>query len=617
MRTIKKYPLSITLSLLVFSLFILTAAVQAENKDEDNFSGDFLVGYRLVDTSGVETKYQEDINLDSGPRLFNLNLHYLPDGKFKKMFDRLDLNVYNFGGDPYETLGISLVKFSKFKFDYNRRKSTYFYQDILNGGDLHQFNFDRIIDNGMLKIWLGKIAHFYMNFNLYNKKGSSTTSFDISRDEFEFELPIAESSQEVTFGLNLNFNKVTLVLEEKIQEYENTNSLFLPGFSLGEDPDPAASLNYFYLNQPYDFTSYSHTAKIAARPFKNLLIQGSAQLSKQDTNISLSEEAGGTSYLGSEFSYMYQGEGSFERDIQLFDLDITLLLSDKLAVVGAVRYHDFEQDGELSGDLAATSVWQFNTLGFEGGVQYQASSRFGLTVGYRNESRDIDRTGELVTETTQRDGFFGNLNLKLAKALKLTADYQYGAYKDVFTLTSPTEFNRFRLTARYQEKQFYANASYLFNRSESSILDDYWRADKNQVNLRAGYHNDSLKISLGYGLINVKQQGDRTIAYPPSWSGAGGTYLWEIVYEGKSHLIDAYLHYKLNKQWFIGGFLNSYRNLGTWELSRLTLKAFLKYYFRNGFMAQFGYRLVDFKEKNYGYNDYKANIGEISFGYTW
>jgi len=44
---------------------------------EETFNGNFRIGYRMVDTSGANFKYKEDINLDTGLRLFNFSLHYL------------------------------------------------------------------------------------------------------------------------------------------------------------------------------------------------------------------------------------------------------------------------------------------------------------------------------------------------------------------------------------------------------------------------------------------------------------------------------------------------------------------------------------------------------------
>ena len=70
---------------------------------------------------------------------------------------------------------------------------------------------------------------------------------------------------------------------------------------------------------------------------------------------------------------------------------------------------------------------------------------------------------------------------------------------------------------------------------------------------------------------------------------------------------------------FIGAYTNIYTNDGFWEISRTTLKGYLEYTFESGYIAQAGYRYVDFKEKSSdaGFNDYKAHIFEISFGYRW
>ena len=75
-----------------------------EKKPENNngeFYGNFMLGYRTVDVNGAMSKFKEDINLEKGPRLLNFNLHYAPEGKLKTFFDRLDLSIYNFGGDPF------------------------------------------------------------------------------------------------------------------------------------------------------------------------------------------------------------------------------------------------------------------------------------------------------------------------------------------------------------------------------------------------------------------------------------------------------------------------------------------------------------------------------------
>ncbi len=607
--------------LVVIMLIAAVSSLRAEKKDDDQLSGSFMVGYRFVDTEGTETKYKEDINLEKGPRLFHFNLHYAPTGNLKKLFDQLNVRVYNFGGDPFESLGIDMVKYGKYKFKYDRRKSTYFYHDILAAHDYHTFNFDRINDSGMLKVWLGKKAHVYIDFNRYTKKGESVTTFDINRIEFEFDKPVDETSTEITVGLDYATKGFAIVLEEKILDYENVNSLFLPGYaSGGAGARYPSSLFYFNLNMPYDLESYTHIARFTAAPFKNLLLRGRLQISEQDTDISYYEDAWGVNYLGYDFTYVNSGEGEFTRKIQLYDLDISYILTNKLAVVAAARYNNFEQTGSMTvnGENMPMEL-KYETGGAEAGIQFQPSTKLGFTLGFRFERRDVEDEIEIEQENapTDRTGFFGTVNLKLNKAFRLTADYQYGTYENPLTLISPTDFHRFRMTAKLKKKEFYANGSYQYTLSKSDQDSEMWESTKHQVNLRLGYHGKKVTGFAGYALMDITRQGDRTIAYPPAWSGGAGSFFWDILFEGETHLFDAYLYLHLDKAWGIGSYLNYYQNKGSWELTRTTLKAFLKYTFHCGIIGQLGYRLVDFKEEEFGYNDYKANIFEISFGYKW
>jgi hypothetical protein len=173
------------------------------------------------------------------------------------------------------------------------------------------------------------------------------------------------------------------------------------------------------------------------------------------------------------------------------------------------------------------------------------------------------------------------------------------------------------LTAKFKAKEFYANASFLLNKSKNDDGAVTWESTKNQFNLRLGYHGKVVKFFAGYASIDVTREGDRMIYYPPAWAGGDGTFAWDIMYEGTSGLFDAYLSFSLGKAWALGGYFNPYKNSGSWELSRSTLKLFLKYMDVSGLIGQLGYRMVDFKEKELGLNDYKANIFEISFGYKW
>ena len=590
-----------------------------EKKDDNQFTGSFMMGYRMVDTDGVYTKYREDINLEKGPRLFHFKLHFAPTGDLKKLFDTMDVRVYNFGGDPFESFGIDVQKYGTYKFQFDRRKSAYFYSDILAAGDYHTFDFDRIQDSGMLKVWLGKKAHAYIDFNRFTKRGDSVTTFDYNRVEFEFDKPIDETSQEIAVGLDYSGKNFSIAVEERILEYDNVNSLFLPGYEDGGDFARYPSAMYLYiLDMPYDMEGNTHSVRFSARPFKSLFLRGSAQLIDQDTTFSYFEDAMGLDYLGDDFAYTDGGQGSFERKMKLYDFDMTLILTSKLAVVGAARYRDFDQSGSITvnGETTAMDL-KYENGGMEAGLQYQLSGKFGITLGFRYERRDIEDEIEIAEENapTDRTGVFGTISWNPAKTFGLTVDYQNGSYENPFTPISPTDYNRFRLTAKLKAKSIYAKGSYLYSKSKND--DSMWESSKNQLNLRLGFHGKKVKGGVGYSLIDVTRQGDVTVYYPPAWSGGEGSFAWDILFEGQSNLFDVHLYFNPAAAWALGAYFNSYTNKGSWELSRSTLKAFVKYQCKTGFITQLAYRIIDFKEKDLGLNDYKANIFEISFGYQW
>lgn len=631
--------ISALLAVLVFSSSL---ALQAQDA-EKNFSGNFSFGYRAVDTSGAYEKYREHINLDKGVRLFNFNLTYLASNDLKKLFDRIDLNVNNFGGDPFETIHVALQKYGAYKFQYDRKKSDYFYSDLSQDGsgglvDYRRLDFNRVSDSAVFNLTLCKALNVYLNYDRYTKAGESTMAFDISRLEIEAEKPVSERLSEVAVGIDLHVARYGLTVEGRRQEFKNTNSLFLPGIA-GGGSYPTA-LAYYQLDQPYDFTSNIYTFRLSARPFDNMIFKGSAQFSKQNTNLRTAEDAAGVDYLDSSFMTEMAGTGSFKREIQLYDGDLTYLLFKKLAVIGGVRYSKFSQTGRLTVEGEAENAdFGFHTLGVEGGLQYQFNAKFSMTAGYRYEKRELtgaDDEGEAILETatyadnTVRKGWFGNLRYDL-KAVKMTMDYQHGVYDDPYTLISPTSYGRFRMTAKTQLKRVYLSLTVLSVRIKNEIdngvnfrvkytednISDLWKSSNDQFNLRLGYGGTKVSASIGYALIDFKTNTNRNVEYNPYWSGAGGTFLWKIDYRGKSTLLDGSFAYTVNPNWKFGAYLNSYKNSGFWPLERTMLKGYVEYTFTGGFVSQLAYRWYDFKEKDGGFNNYKAGILEFSFGYRW
>jgi hypothetical protein len=554
----------------------------------------------------------------------------------------VDLSVVNFGGDPYETLSLTAQKYGRYRFKYEHKKSTYFYSDPRmitprTFFDLKTFDFDRVSDSAALTLTLADPVDVYFNFDRVAKTGDSTTSLDWNRVEFEFRKPVSEKLTEFAFGASFHVPRYGLVFEERRQDYETTNGYFLPGYADGgAGAAYPSALSLFSLDQPYEFTTNVTSFRFNARPFDSLLLHGTARWSGQETDLTSAEVAEGLDYLGNSFTAAVQGTGSFTRDSELYDFDLTYLLFRKLAVVGSVGYNKFAQEGIFrAGTTSGRTTLLYDTLDVEAGLQVQLSPKFVLTSGYRYESRTMDSGEEDgeggEDEGTVRNGFFGNLKWDVLKAVKLSLDYQRSDYDDPFTLVAPTQFDRFRATLRTQLKNFALTAGYLSTKIRNEVEggvnfrviyaeDDYsdvWTSSNTQFNLRLGYHGPNVDLSFGYAAIKAKQTSQRLIAYNPYWTGPAGTFPWTIDTTGESSLIDAAFSWAVNPAWRIGAVLNSYRNKGFWPIDRTTVKATVEHTFGGGFIGQLGYRFIDFEEKDAGYGGYKASILEFSFGYRW
>jgi hypothetical protein len=534
----------------------------------------------------------------------------------------MEFDANNLGGDPFESFRVMVKKSGTYNFHYRHFKSTYVYEDIVAEGveDPHSFDFQRYRDMGDLNVWLNDKMRLRLGFNRFEKRGDSTTSLDVVHDEFELEEPVRETNNDYTLGFDYDVtDNVTIGLEEAIQKYENTNSLFLAGASPGSNLTNTAQLNFFFQDQPYDFDSFAHTVRVNARPIDRLTVVAAATFKNVDMNVDYSEQADGTSYAAGapHYSEDLSGAGSITRDIQLYDVDTSLFVTDRLALIGAIRYHDFAQDGKMTVDSDENKgKWDYSIIGFDGGVQFQVSPAMVATGGLRHETRKVDisltEAGESESETppdTKLLGVFGNLSWQVLTALHLTTDYQLGSADDPFTLTSPTDHHRLRIRADYKMMSgLSVMGSYLLQKFENKDSD--WTADQNQLELQIGYRRDKLNLALGYGLIQIKRDIDQAVTMGST------TKDFPNLYEGKTNLFTGQVRFDLNKTWALGGDVNFYDNKESEPVKQLNLRSYVEVALANNYLINVGYRYVDFNEDD-GLNDYKANIAEFSVGYHW
>jgi hypothetical protein len=619
----------------VASLLLTAAWVAAADDDQQGsmFTGQFMIGYRSVSVDGQDNKYKEDYNLQKGPRLFNLSLLFKPDERLGGFADRVQLDVDHYGGDPFESLSLAVSKHGSYNLRYTRTKDTYFYSDIIlppelanpgieSGGDFRTFNYDHVRDLGRLDITPGKAAKLHFTFDRFTKLGTSTLPMDVARDGYEFDKPVDESQNRWGVGFDYAWRKVTVSLDENVRDYQNVVDLFLPGASRGADPTNADMIDYYFLNQPYDYKSYDHTARLIAHPNRRWILKASVLLQRLDLDVTADQRQGGTDFSGQPLSPSeLSGSGSIARDTDVFDLDTTYAFNDRVGLLAGAWYKKLSQDGDLVfGDALNRGIWDLKTSGARGGVELGFGSGVTVTAGVQYERRQVDTShteGSDLEEqprvTTEDTGLFASVGWVPNRSVHVTAELEDASYTDPYTLKSPTDRQRLRVRARYRtDGGLFVSGSFLYNKFKND--ESGWDSHYGQGNVRVGYQTDWITVTAGYGRIDI----GRSIAHDVYVVDTTTLLFFvPIVYDAGTNLYDGQLRWAIHKEWTIGGDLRYYKNAGTWPLSHHDLGGYLEYTFKGGYLAHAGYRHVKYDEKEYSFDDYSASIGEFSVGYRF
>jgi hypothetical protein len=627
----KNHTLLVALSIVFLSCSGVLAA------DEENtlkLKGNFEIGYRYVDVDGNKNKYYEDLNIRKGPRLLDLNFDILPSGNYKNYFDLLNIYASTIGGDPFESYGFSLKKFGSFNFRYAHRKATYFYQDIIlppnladisttTGGDFHHFSFDRKFDDLYLDIRFSERARFLISFDRQQKSGEGTTTLDLSRDEFELDKAIHELKTEYKTGLQVNLDKVDFYLEGSYNEYENSSSVFLPGFSAGENTTNSTELSFFELMTPYDFTMPMFTARVNARPTNRIKATAAYTYSDLDLELDYNESVMGLNYdalpLEDDPEHNAQGTATISRKFNLFDFDFSFRAHDKIFLIGGFRYSKLDQDGESNivridaTEEDVDSIVDITSTIYEVGTQVLPYKTLALTGGIRWESRDThlehDTTGE--EKKTERTTFFINANYKLNNKVSVMGEYERGSFESPFTLMSPTDLNRFKIRAK------------IMPATGLSLMLSYLRRDLDNDESGGKFNSDGYNFDIGYSVKEKlyasvgysRQDIDTSISNIVIYQSQQGR--WDISYESGNNIFRGSLKYKINKNFAVGAMAYYYKNSGTWELDWTTIKGWLKYTLDNGYSIFLSYKYNSYDEHMYNFDNYSSNIFTVGFGYKF
>ena len=597
-------------------LLCVASGVRAQADRPGLIEGQVFVGYRFVDVEGAEPKYKEDIGLDEGPVLFGLNMRIVTEAQMKAVADEFTIDLNDIGSQPFETFRIGARKNGRYEFKYDRREADYFYDNLLSSDegmpviDLRRYDFRRTRDLATLDLSLTKRANLKFGLDSIRRSGENTGTPRLRRDIFVTDGKVDDSLDTFWGNFAYSWDKITLMFEGRRKDFDNPVSFSVPGRQEG----PSETLDFLIYDTPYTYEADEYIVRVVARPTQRLDIRFSAEFQDMNLETDLVEQWEGTDSSGNLVSADISGDGTVQRDLGLLDLDLTYLITDRVGIVGGIRAYELDQDGRsMFGATLSASKWNMETTAIDLGAQYLATRAVTVTGGILIESRDVkwmwtaDGSGPDRDRSTDNLGFFVDAAWNPSKRVDVNVELDLNSIDEPFTVASPSDRTRLRVRGRYRwDNGCWASGSYAFNDFENN--ESGWQADNSRGVVRVGFRNDIIEASGGYSVIEMESSIDQVL---------NGTNPRAIRYLADSDFVDAFVRWFATQKLALVGSVYLYDNTGTFGVERQDYRGAIEYVFLEKYVVGLAYRTINFEEDNFGFNDYDADVIDLSVGYRW
>ena len=513
---------------------------------------DFEIGYRWTsDVRGSLDVYRSMVNLGDGPRLLNADLSLRAPYGSGHFVDHFDLNLNNWGGDPYNTMRMSMGRTDKFEFTADYRHLNYFnylptWSDPLQQqGQLpgqHSTDITWSTTNVELKLFPNHKVSPYFAYSRSTGVDSgvtpSLTTYDATGNEFVLFNRWLYSSDEYRGGVQVVLPKFVLTLEQGWRLLKNDSGTNGPITSTGNTPIP-------FLGQPIILNSESRgyhdrttlpMSKVVVKftPFRNLKITGryvytmstlESNLGEIDMGNLVSQEA---RLIFKTSSDAFDTRAKQPNHIGSFVVEYSpfsrLTLVDHFETRSthtsgdAILSTTFFGSSTLAGNVPTSNqtLTDFlNTLITYDSIENQAEFEFdvghGLVAhaGHRYTTADTTmfNPGDQVPDyaTFSRQTALVGFYFIRGQWLRLNLDYENNTTSGALTRTSLLNYDRFKFDWRVGSwKHISANGRVAFLRNRNPQTDVDWHDHNKDYSVGLNYSpSDRYYLSLDYARSTI------------------------------------------------------------------------------------------------------------------
>ena len=188
------------------------------------------IGYRWVSQAGNRDVYRSMVNLGEGPRLLRSSLSLVSSYGAGALFDRLDLDIHNWGGDPYNTMRLRVGRSDLYELRLDYRNLNYYnflpsYSNpLLQSGSLlgqHSLNVTSRTTSAELRLFPHRRFRPFVGYSRTSGFGGGTTTISSTGNEFLVASDWRYAADEYRGGAELQLGRLTLTLEQGYRVLRN------------------------------------------------------------------------------------------------------------------------------------------------------------------------------------------------------------------------------------------------------------------------------------------------------------------------------------------------------------------------------------------------------------
>ncbi len=510
-----------------------TEEKQPEEKKEEAapaaeqwLGGSVEFGYRWrTDVAGNFNAYRSVVNLGEGPKL--LNADFTIRNSTHKVFDRMNVLLHGWGGDPYNTARVDVSREKSYRLTADYRNMAYFNflpsyaNPLLSSGVLmnqHSFDTARRYVDLQLDLLPGARITPYLGYTRNSGSGSGLTDFVMDQNEYPVRNFLGDKTDEFRGGVRLEFNRFHVTLEQGGQTFKDdqhaTNSQFTYGNRLTPVLGKTQSLTA--LDQIYGIRGDGIYSKVlaAASPASWVNLSGQFLYSRLNTNSRYADSAAGQFVILSALQLFTGQRDTFaalakqphtsgSAGIELKPLRRLRILeswttdrfhnasSVALAELVLLTPSSTTNGATLGLGAADRLVYNYNQQQVD--VLFDVTRKFTLRGGHRYVWGDAQYTppvlsyveGLQATELRRHAGLAGAYFRPTSK-LSFTTDFEAASGGRTYFRTSLQDYTKMTARARYQVHtalQMSASFSLLDNQNPSPTVNYDFRSRANSLSL--------------------------------------------------------------------------------------------------------------------------------------